>query len=81
MIVLTHYFDLKIKADFGVGLWLSFSKSKHVVKRKIQSFCILSGESLGVGQKKTKNLGTKVIKTLLSRPWTHQDRIDMEYFL
>ena len=39
MVVATH---LKIKAGFGVGRWLS-SKSDHVVRRRLQSFCLISG--------------------------------------
>lgn len=46
------------------GIALSFSKSKHFVKRRIQSLCLISG----VGPKKTENSGTIFVETLLSPP-------------
>ena len=39
---------------------LSFSKSKHAVKRKIQSFCLMSG-AIWYGIKGRKNLGKSLL--------------------
>lgn len=47
--------DSKIKADFGVGLWLFLSLNPNMLPKEKFSFCLISEESPGMRQKKNNS--------------------------